>query len=186
MAKKPPFFTDCGYSQPSILDKKIQKEIKEIAIEANLALENYQGSSCTEMIVTKEGPKIVEVGVRLAGDFMATRMVPLSTGVDMPGAVVKIALGESIEVAQTVDKGSCVRFFMKERIGKITEIKGIEEARKIKGVIDIGALKKIGDEAMPLRKSSDRLGYIITQCDTVEKAIRNAEDALEKIDFVVK
>ena len=39
---------------------------------------------------------------------------------------------------------------------------------------------------MPLRKSSDRLGYIITQCDTVEKAIRNAEDALEKIDFVVK
>ena len=186
MPKKPPFFTDCGYSQPSQLDDEIQNEIRKIAVDANMALENYQGSSCTEMIVTKDGPKIVEIGVRLAGDFMTTRMVPLSTGVDMPGAVVKIALGETIDIKQTIDKGSCVRYFMKERVGKIKEIRGLKEAYTVGGVIEVGALKKVGDEAMPLRKSSDRLGYVITQCNTVEEAIENAEKALGKIDFVVE
>lgn len=117
---------------------------------------------------------------------MTTRMVPLSTGVDMPGAVVKIALGEPIDVTPTINKASCVRYFMKERIGEIQAIRGFEEAYKVFGVTDVGALKNIGDEATPLRKSSDRLGYVITQCDTVKEAIKSAEEALEKIDFVVR
>lgn len=184
--KIPPYFTDSGYNQPSMLPKDTVDRIKQIAIDANMAIENYQGSSCTEMIVTKDGPKIVELGVRLAGDFMTTKMVPLSNGVDMPGDVVKIALGEPIDVTPTLNKASCVRYFMKERVGIIKAITGIEEARKVPGVVEIGTLKNIGDEATPLRKSSDRLGYVIAQMDTPEEAIASAEKALSLIDFVVE
>ena len=184
--KLPPYFTDSGYSQPSMLPKDTVDRIKQIAIDANMAIENYQGSSCTEMIVTKDGPKIVELGVRLAGDFMTTKMVPLSNGVDMPGDVVKISLGESIDVTPTLNKASCVRYFMKERIGIIKAITGIEEAKKIPGIVEIGTLKNVGDEATPLRKSSDRLGYVIAQMDTPEEAIASAEKALSLIDFVVE
>lgn len=184
--KIPPYFTDSGYNQPSMLPKETVDRIKQIAIDANMAVENYQGSSCTEMIVTKDGPKIVELGVRLAGDFMTTKMVPLSNGVDMPGDVVKIALGEPIDVTPTLNKASCVRYFMKERIGIIKAITGIEEAKKIPGIVEIGTLKNVGDKATPLRKSSDRLGYVIAQMDTPEEAIASAEKALSLIDFVVE
>ena len=186
MHKEPPYFTDCGYSQPSTLAPDIIEEIRQIAIDANLAIENYQGSSCTEMIVTKDGPKVVELGARLAGDFMTTAMVPLSCGVDMPGAVVKIALGESIDVQPKFNKGSCVRYFMKERIGLIREIVGVDKAKSIKGVQAVEILKGIGDEATPLRKSSDRLGLVITQGETAEEAIGIAEEALNQIDFIVE
>lgn len=186
MHKEPPFFTDCGYSQPTILDDDMKKRIMKIAIDANLAIENYQGSSCTEMIVTKNGPKIVEIGVRLAGDFMTTKMVPLSCGVDMPGNVVKIALGQEINIIPTKEKGSCVKYFMKERVGKIKQIIGIEQAYKIPGVVTVGILKGIGDEATLLRKSSDRLGYVITQGETNQEAVNIAEKALECIDFIVE
>jgi len=184
--KEPPYFTDCGYSQPSILAPAIVEEIRKIAIDANLAIDNFQGSSCTEMIITDDGPKVVELGVRLAGDFMTTAMVPLSNGVDMPGAVIKIALGEPIDVEPKFNKGSCVRYFMKERVGIIKKIIGVDEAKSINGVQRVEILKGIGEEATPLRKSSDRLGLVIAQGDTAEEAIAIAEEALEKIDFIVE
>ena len=184
--KEPPFFIDCGYSQPSVLDADMQARIRQIAVEANMAIENFQGSSCTEMIVTEEGPKIVEIGVRLAADFMTTKMVPLSNGVDMPGAVIKIALGEDIDVTPTREAGSCIRYFMKERVGKIVEIKGVEEARKVPGVVQVGVLKKVGDTAVPLRKSADRLAFVLTQGATNAEAVAAAEKAVGLIDFVVE
>lgn len=186
MHKEPPYFTDCGYSQPSTLASDVVEKIKKIAIDANIAIENYQGSSCTEMIVTKDGPKVVELGTRLAGDFMTTAMVPLSCGVDMSGAVVQIALGEAIDVEPKYKKGSCVRYFMKERIGTIKEVVGVDKAKKIKGVQQVEILKTIGEEATPLRKSSDRLGLVITQGETAEDAIKIAEKALAEIDFKVQ
>lgn len=186
LAKQPPYFTDAGYSQPTFLDSEMQGLIKKIAIDTNMALENYQGSSCTEMIITKDGPKLIEVGVRLAGDFMTTGLVPLSAGVDMPGAVVKIALGEPIDVTPKYAKGSCIRYFMKERVGLIKEVKGVLEAEQMPGVISVGILKGMGEEATPLRKSSDRLGYVITQGSDANEATKFAEDALNVIDFVVK
>ena len=185
MAKTPPYFTDCGYSQPSKLNQGMQKAICKIAKDANMAIENYHGSSCTEMMVTEEGPKIVEIGARLDGDFMTTRMVPLSNGVDIPSEVVKIALGEAIDITPKINKGSCVRYFMKERVGTIKKITGLEAARRVKGVQEVGVLKGVGEIATPLRKSSDRLGYVITQMNTAEEAVRAAETALSMIDFVV-
>lgn len=186
MHKEPPYFTDCGYSQPTSLNSETTEIIRKIAIDANIAIENYQGSSCTEMIITKDGPKVVELGVRLAGDFMTTAMVPLSCGVDMPGSVVKIALGEDIDPTHKFNKASCVRYYMKERVGTIKKVVGIKEARALEGVQAVEILKDVCEEATPLRKSSDRLGLVITQGKTAEEAIRTAEIALDMIDFVVE
>ena len=184
-AKEPPYFIDCGYNQPSLLNEETQKKIREIAIEANMALENYQGSSCTEMIVTKDGPKIVELGLRLAGDYMTSKMVPLSTGIDMITAAVQIAVGDPIDITSTLQAASCVRYFMKERIGVIKNITGISEAYKTPGIQQVGILKNIGDTATELRGSGDRLGFVITQAQTPEMAIKYAEEAIDKIDFIV-
>ena len=184
LAKQPPYFTDAGYNQPSLLDKKTVDEIKRIAAETNIVLENYNGSSCTEMIVTREGPKVVEIGPRLAGDCMTTHLVPLSTGVNMVRAVINIALGEPVDFKQKYTKGSCIRYFMKPVIGKIVEIKGVEEAKKVPGVKQVTILKGVGEIATELRSSGDRLAFVIAQKDTPEEAIRCCEEALEKIVFV--
>ncbi len=185
-AKEPPYFTDCGYNQPSLLDEETQKRIRQVAIDANMALENYQGSSCTEMIVTREGPKIVELGLRLAGDYMTAKMVPLSTGIDMVTLAVQVAAGDPIDITPTLKMASVVRYFMKERVGKISEIVGVEEALQMPGVKAVKVLKNVGDIATELRGSADRLCCVITQAETPEEAIQYAETALQKIDFVVE
>jgi len=186
LAKKPPYFTDAGYSQPAQFDEKMLEEIANVAIAANKALENGTGSSCTEIIVTKEGPKVVEVGPRLAGDYMTTHLVPLSNGVDMVEGIIKIALGETPDIEKKYSKGSCIRFFMKPVVGKIKEIRGVEEAKKAPGVVMVHLLKHPGDEAVELRESNDRICCVMTQCDTVEEAVKCCEDALEMIEVVTE
>lgn len=186
LRKQPPYFTDAGFSQPTILPVDIQKKINRIAIDANMALENYIGSSCTEIIVTKEGPKVVEVGPRLAGDCMTTHLVPLSTGVDMVTAVINIAMGNEVDYKQKFTKGSCIRYFMKPVIGKIKRIYGIDKALALDGVQEVTLLKNTGDIAVELRSSIDRIAYVIAQKDTPEEAIKCCDEALNKIEVTVE
>lgn len=186
LAKDPPYFTDAGYSQPCRMSPEIQEEIRRVAIAANLALENNCGSSCTELIVTKDGPKVVEVGARLAGDCMTTHLVPLSTGVDMVEGVIRIALGEKPDIAQKWSKGAAIRYYMKPVSGVIKEIRGLEAARKSEGVQQVTIIHGPGFTAKELRSSGDRLGFVIAKGETAEEAVRLCEAALDKISFVVE
>ncbi len=179
--KEPPYFTDAGYSQCSILPEETLAEISRIAVAANKALNNHTGSSCTEIIVTPNGPKVVEVGPRLAGDYMTSHLVPLSTGVNMVEGIIKIALGEEPNVTPTIKKGSAIKFYMKETLGIIKSIEGVEDAQKVDGVVEIAFMKNVGDEAVPLRSSNDRICYVIAQGDTPEHAIDICTKALEMI-----
>lgn len=186
LAKQPPFFTDAGFNQPTLLDAEDQERIKEVAIAANIAVENNNGSSCTEIIVTKEGPKIVEIGPRLAGDFMTTHLVPLSCGVDMVKAVINIALGNDIDIEKKFSKGSCIRYYMKPVIGKIVAYHGIENAKNVEGVQDVFIFKKPGEVAKELRSSGDRLLAVLAQRKTPEEAIACCEEALNMIRVEVE
>lgn len=186
LAKEPPYFTDAGYNQPTLLSDETKEKIRQVAIAANMALENYKGSSCTEMIVTKDGPKIVEVGARLAGDCMTTHLVPLSTGVDMVKAVINIALGEPVDFVQKHEKGACIRYYMKPVVGKIKAFAGVAEAEKVEGIQQVTLLKQVGDMAVELRSSGDRIGFVIAQMDTPEEAIAQCEKALALIQVIVE
>lgn len=186
LAKEPPYFTDAGYSQPALFPEETLQRIREVAIAANKALDNHTGSSCTEIIVTKDGPRIVEVGPRLAGDYMTSHLVPLSTGVDMMGNVIKIALGEEPDLEPKFSKGSCIRYYMKPVVGKIREIRGLEAAAAVEGVTMVSMMKHVGDEAVPLRSSTDRIAFVIAQAETAQEAIRRCDKALEMIEVIVE
>ena len=186
LEKMPPYFTDAGYNQPSLLNEDVKEKIKEVAVLANNALKNYIGSSCTEIIVTKDGPKVVEIGPRLAGDYMTSHLVPYSTGINMVEGIIKIALGEKPDIEIKFEKGSCVRYYMNPVEGEIIDIKGVDEAMQTRGIKDVIFMKKIGDMATPLRSSNDRIGLVISQMDTARDAIKSCEEALNKIEIVVK
>lgn len=186
LRKLPPYFTDAGYNQPSLLPEDVQEQIKDVAVKANLALQNYNGASCTEIIVTQNGPMVVEVGPRLAGDCMTTHLVPLSTGVNMVKAVINIALGRPVDHEQTIYKGSCIRYYLKPTEGEIVAIEGIEQAKQVPGIQEVTILHGIGEIARPLRNSADRLAFVIAQANDAETAITQCEVALDKLKFITK
>lgn len=169
-----PYFVEMGHSQPSQHSKEIQEEIYRTAIAANMAIGNYNGSSCTEIKITKDGVKVVELGARLAGDYMTSDLVPLSTGVDMMESVIKISLGDKPNWDHKYEKASAIRFFC-AKLGTIKNFIGVKEAEAIDGVVRVAFLKNIGDESVIIKSSLDRVGYVIAQADTPAKAVEIAE-----------
>lgn len=90
-----PYFVEMGHNEPSILKQDIQENIAQIACDAVNAIGIQNGPSHTEIKVTKDGPKVVELGARLGGDNITTHLVPLSTGVNLVECCIHVALGET-------------------------------------------------------------------------------------------
>ena len=179
-----PYFVEMGHSQPSQLNEDVKKSISELAIAANKAIGITDGPSHTEIKVTKDGPKIVELGARLGGDCITTHLVPLSTGVDMVENTIRIAIGEKPDLSPKWNKGSAIRYF-KTGQGIIKSISGIKEAENIPGVIDINVVHGVGEKIGEIKSSIDRVGFIITQACNACEAISVCNKALNEIKILL-
>lgn len=179
-----PHFVEMGHSQPSQLDFETQMKIREIAISANKAIGIKNGPSHTEIIVTKDGPKIVELGARLGGDCITTHLVPLSTGVNMVESCIKIALGENPDIKRKINNGSAIRY-LDQHQGVIKDIYGIESAKKIKGVEKV-YLSVIRNEIVTnINNSSSRIGFVIAKGKTSKEAVDNCNKAIKRIKIIL-
>lgn len=180
-----PHFVEMGHSQPSRLDEKDLSKIRDLACRAVRAVGIENGPAHVEIILTKEGPKMVELGARMGGDCITTHLVPLSTGIDMIEATIKIACGEKPDIEPKFKKGSAIRF-IDAPIGTITAINGIEEAEKVDGVKEVSLTKHIGDKVGEIGSSTDRVGFVIAQSNTADEAVMVCEETLKKITVLTK
>lgn len=179
-----PFFVEMGHSEPSLLSLEIQEKIQMVAKAAVQAIGIKNGPSHTEIKVTKDGPKIVELGARLGGDNITTHLVPLSTGVNMVECCIRIALGEIPNFNHKFNRGSAIRY-LKSDTGEITGIIGVEEAKKIPGVKQVSIVHGPGERAVEIKNSVDRIGFVIAEAETVQKAIEVCTKAANIIDIKV-
>lgn len=179
-----PHFVETGHTQPTGHSEEIVNAIKKAAVDANRAVGIIDGPSHTEMIVTEDGPKIVEIGARLGGDCITTHLVPYSTGVDMVECCIKIALGGTPDVSEKFEKASAIRYF-DSKAGRITKIRGIEDALQTEGIKQISFVRHEGDEVGEIKSSVDRIGFVISQSETAADAVKACEEALKKISIVI-
>ncbi len=175
---QPPYFVEIAHSEPSRLSMETQEQIKQVALQAISAIRLQNGPSHTEIKVTEDGPKIVELAARLGGDFITSRLVPLSTGIDMVGASVLLATGEEVNLEQKWQKGAAIHF-IQGREGIIKSIGIDEEIHTLQGVEEVVIDKKAGDAVNGTKSSNDRLGHIITVCGSAEEAMEIGSKALE-------
>lgn len=180
-----PHFVEMGHSQPTRLSKEISGQIAEVAKAANKAIGILNGPSHTEIIVTKQGPKIVELGARLGGDCITTHLVPLSTGINMVECCIRIALGEKPDIISPFSRGAAIRY-LESGVGRILDIEGLEDARALPGVQQVSIVHQIGELACPIESSGDRIGFAIASAETADDAIEICYQALSKIQVKVK
>ncbi|MBQ9874359.1 MAG: ATP-grasp domain-containing protein [Thermoguttaceae bacterium] len=180
-----PHFVEMGHSQPCRLGDATCAAIRDVATRAVQALGIKRGPAHVEIIVTAEGPKIVELGARMGGDCITTHLVPLSTGIDMTEATLRVACGEEPDVAPKFQKGAAIRYF-DVPVGVLDSISGVDEARAIPGVRQISIVKEIGERIGEICGSGDRLGFVIAQAKTADEAISICEKAIAAIKVVVR
>lgn len=180
-----PHFVEMGHSQPSRLGEDNVAKIKDLAVRAVKAVGIADGPAHVEIMLTKDGPKMVELGARMGGDCITTHLVPLSTGIDMIRATIETSCGITPDIEQKFDKGSAIRYFNTD-CGTIQSIDGVEEAKAIEGVKEISFVKNVGDKVGTIGSSTDRVGFVIAQADSAEDAIKVCEKAMELITIAVR
>lgn len=180
-----PHFVEMGHSQPTRQNEENQAKIRDLAVRACKAVGINCGPAHVEMILTKDGPKMVELGARMGGDCITTHLVPLSTGIDMVKATIDAACGNEPDIKQKIYKGSAIRYF-NTSAGVLKGIEGIDEAKRILGVQEITVVKDIGAEITDIGSSVDRIGFVIAQADTAEDAVKVCEEAIEEIKIAVE
>lgn len=180
-----PHFVELGHSEPSRLPEEALEDIRHVALSAMAAVGIEDGPAHVEVMYTKDGAKMVELGARLGGDFITTNLVPLSTGVDILGATIAHACGDPIDLEPKFSHGSAVRF-LHGASGRIETFQGLDEAQKMPGVRVIGLNKGVGDVVGGIESSLDRTGHIIADGNSAADAVSNAEAAMAVIHVITK
>ena len=181
----PPYFVELGHAEPSRHPLELQEKIKEVTKQAVAAIRLQNGPSHTEVKLTKDGPKIVELAARLGGDFITSKLVPLSTGVDMVGNSVILATGGEVDLAKKWDKGAAICFIPGDW-GIIEEINIPDDIYERPEIEEIVLYKKLGDKVEGTKSSNDRLGHVIATGKDAEEAFERAEEVLNKIRINIR
>lgn len=175
---------ELGLRSPSNLPLDAQNEMFLLAKNISNDIGITKGAAKFDMILTKNGPRVIEMTVRLSGGFDCQYLVPAASGKNVMRAAIITALGNKFPAELLVDTKH--RVGLSESIwpepGVITKIEGVNEARSMPGVEHIFFRYKEGDVIQPYVDCTKRVCFIIvtgkdekearTAMDDVKKAIR--------------
>lgn len=181
-----PHFVETGHNQPSLLPPQTLVSVKDLAIRAVNALGIMIGPAHVEIMVTENGPKLIELGARLGGDCITSHLVRLSTGIDMLQETIKTLCGERPDLTPKYSKCATIRFVMPEKTGIFRGIEGIEQALSIPEIKEINYILNRGEFVSGIQSSDDRLAYVIAQSDTMNNAIDSCMSAISKMTIKIE
>jgi carbamoyl-phosphate synthase large subunit len=173
-----PTAVEMGHIQPSSLKEETQEEIKNLVKKAIVALGLDNCASHAEVKITKEGPKMVELGARLGGDYITSHLVPLSTGVNIEAAAIQIAMGKKPDLEHKFKKASAIQYLdlpKGKMIRKINECEGLQGDKRIKSVM---IFCKEGEMISEITDSAKRPGCVIVQDDDRSSVMNTTKNAV--------
>lgn len=164
-----PHFVEVGHDFPAALDASEYKSVCDAALHALRALGLGWGAAHVELRRTLDGCRIVEVNPRLAGG-MIPRVVEEACGIDMVLHVVAEAARRETTPRPTLALSASIRFLLAGRSGRLVEVSGVEEARRVPGVVEVGTSWEPGHDVTIRNSFQDRAAYVIAVAEGGEAA----------------
>ncbi|MDO5093449.1 MAG: ATP-grasp domain-containing protein [Propionibacteriaceae bacterium] len=175
-----PHFIEVGHALSARLAPPTEAAVRRLIADTTAAFGLTDGPAHIETILTDSGPRLVELGARLGGDFIASDLVPLATGVDLIGLVLRQACGEAIPVPIPGSGGAAARF-LSAAPGPLAGFSGLQEAAAVPGVVTVQTWAEPGHIVTGLHSSSDRVAVVLAQGLDRDAAIASCEAAAQLI-----
>ncbi len=178
---------EVGHVIPATIKEDDEILIKNLLDSVLDALDIKNGPSHTEIILTDEGPRVVETHVRLAGDLIPD-LINIASGTNLYELWARQILGEKVlEELEKVnfDKYTSIWFKMSEAKGVLVDVIGVEEIKSRAGVERVYTWKK-GSTLKGLQHSFSRTGYVISSSASEFDAVESAKSSVESIRFLVE
>lgn len=178
-----PFFEEIGHTIPSKLSSTTQCLLVSLALRALIALELHTGIAHVEARLTSQGPKVIEIGARLAGDFIPL-LLELATGIDLPMIAASLACGLPVDIGQIREEAASVAFIIPAQEGIVHSANGFPELYA--NIVKAECWAEAGQEVhLPPKHYLTRLGYVITKEASADRALKTALAALNTVELTI-
>ncbi|WP_433175565.1 ATP-grasp domain-containing protein [Actinoallomurus sp. CA-150999] len=182
-----PYFQQQGHIVRPATEVPGHEAVAAYMDEVTKTLGLTTGAFHAEYRVTDDGPTLIEVGARMAGDHIA-EMVETVTGLSLAEASLAAAAGIPGPAPVTPSAAVAGIHFVAEPSlagRRYTELRGWEEALRIPGVHG-GEISIPAGQPIPDRQDlRSRIGHLMFTADGYSDAVRLRQALLDRISVVV-
>ncbi|MEH1016997.1 ATP-grasp domain-containing protein [Micromonospora sp. CPCC 206060] len=180
-----PYFAEVGDTFPSLLPEPVVTALADTATAALRAIGHDFGAAHTEVKMTADGPRVIEVNARLGGAEIATQ-VEAALGVPVLREVVRMHLGEKPQLTPTRRRGAAARYLMPPAAGRVTAVHGLALARRVPGVTDVEVRVAPGTVVGAPTSNHQLYGHVVATAETAAEAARRVDTAANQISLQVE
>jgi biotin carboxylase len=161
---EPPCFVETGHDYPADLSADVARTLADTVTRATELLGLGWGPLHWELRVQGGVAVPIEVNPRLAGGFIP-ELVRHAEGIDLIRETLRLVAGQAPEVDALHHRHASIRFLFAPAAGRLDAVEGIEDARAVGGVVDVGVYRAVGDELEIHGDFRDRIGHVIACAD---------------------
>ncbi len=171
-----------GHRTPSGLTPELEERISQEAKKAIRALNITMCSVNFDVILSEDDqkPYIIDCGIRIGQNLIASHIVPLSRGVSVIDNTIALALGEKVDAAPKYQKCVATRLLIYDP-GVIRHIGDVQTLVGKESVLGVVMRKGVGDTQKPYKEKSDTCGWVLAGGETPDEAEANAQRAKEAL-----
>ena len=139
-----------------------------------------------DVVMTKDGPKIIEIAPRLSGGYFSSDQIPLATGINIIEIAIRLSLGEKINKDKLFFRDQnavAIRYFF-PKPGKITSISNIDLFKNKSWVHKLDLFFGVDDVLEKIIDHTKRCGFVITTGNTRDEAVQRAKMVVKNVQIL--
>ena len=166
---------------PAAISPKQERDVIDLICSAYNAAGVDNTPTHSEVILTENGPNLIEIGCRGGGFYVFTRVVEAASGYDIVGNWSKFCVGDPIEDVIVKKRGVILRFMIASP-GRLKGIHGLKGVEKMDG-IEAGSFYKKGENVPEFKNDGTRTGWMITTGKDRSEALKKADIVSRTVRF---
>lgn len=181
----PPYYAELGHAIPSGLPQATEEKIRTCVHKALVALGVNHGSVNMDLLLSENGDvHIVDVGARMGGNLIGSHIIPVGTGVDYMGNMIRAAVSDATDYTPLHEPKPVATKLLALTPGKVKALPNFEQIAKQYDVT-IEHHLHVGDVINEYHTNLDGCGYVVAQSDNVDTAIQKAASVRDLIDGAI-
>lgn len=182
---EPPYYAELGHAIPSGLTPELETKVKSCVYRAIFALGVNHGSVNMDLLITNEGNvHIVDVGARMGGNLIGSHIIPMGTGIDYMGNMIRAAVGDATNWKPEWQPKSVATKLLALTPGIIKKLPNFDQIAAEYNVQIEHHLHE-GNTITPYRTNLDGCGYVVAHDIDVELSIALASEVRNIIDKLI-
>ena len=182
-----PFALDAGHERPAALSAPQHAAIDALLSAAVAALEVHTGMLTFEIVLGIRGPVLIDVDLGLIDGRRLAHEIPLATGIDVLGAVLRLAIGQPLDALLSPRWRRAVA----ERAvfgapGTVIAVHDADLAAQDEGITLVEMLVGPGGRVLPPTSNLCRTGAVVATGESRDEAVARAIAAASRIRIVTQ